>query len=200
MQSASEHAMIALFLQSEWHSPKRWQPVIHDYLESHHLDSEIITSPDTENPAENAKRLAIFDSYRHYTARIDLFEGFPQDVKWHHGTITLNNLRQVQYIDYSYWNKLSDGTRLAMNAVANIWADKRIYDVSNDGFRHLAMLLRDGASFPPLILVSTDAEDTLVVLEGHARLTAYMLASDNVPDSLLVMIGLSPQMTQWVYF
>jgi len=33
-----------------------------------------------------------------------------------------------------------------------------------------------------------------VVLEGHARLTAYMLARDRLPPELEVLVGSSPAM------
>ena len=37
----------------------------------------------------------------------------------------------------------------------------------------------------------------LVVLEGHARLTAFMLARDKLPPELEVLVGSSPAMTRW---
>jgi hypothetical protein len=37
----------------------------------------------------------------------------------------------------------------------------------------------------------------LVVLEGHARLTAFMLARDRLPPELEVLVGSSPAMTHW---
>jgi len=46
-----------------------------------------------------------------------------------------------------------------------------------------------GARFPPLILVTTGPGGGLVVLEGHARLTAFMLARDRLPPELEVLTG-----------
>jgi len=37
--------------------------------------------------------------------------------------------------------------------------------------------------FPPLILVTAGDESGLVVLEGHARLTAFMLCAEALPPS-----------------
>jgi hypothetical protein len=39
--------------------------------------------------------------------------------------------------------------------------------------------------------------DDLVVLEGHVRLTAFMLARDRLPPELEVLVGSSPTMTRW---
>jgi len=36
-----------------------------------------------------------------------------------------------------------------------------------------------------------------VVLEGRARLTAFMLAGDRLPPELEVLVGSSPAMTRW---
>jgi hypothetical protein len=38
---------------------------------------------------------------------------------------------------------------------------------------------------------------SLVVLEGHARLTGYMLARDQLPPELEVLVGSSAGMTRW---
>jgi hypothetical protein len=35
------------------------------------------------------------------------------------------------------------------------------------------------------------------VLEGHVRLTAYMLARDRLPPELQVLVGSSPAITSW---
>jgi len=48
----------------------------------------------------------------------------------------------------------------------------------------MAQAVVDGARFPPLILVTTGPGGDLVVLEGHARLTAFMLARDQLPPEL----------------
>jgi hypothetical protein len=37
----------------------------------------------------------------------------------------------------------------------------------------------------------------LVVLEGHARLSAFMLAHDHLPDEMEVLVGSSPTMARW---
>ena len=44
---------------------------------------------------------------------------------------------------------------------------------------------------------SATADDDLVVLEGHARLTALLLCPDRLPPELEVLVGASPAMTRW---
>jgi hypothetical protein len=61
----------------------------------------------------------------------------------------------------------------------------------------MAQAAAAGVRFPPLILVTTGPGGDLVVLEGHARLTAFMLARDQLPPHLEVLAGSSPAMTRW---
>jgi hypothetical protein len=62
----------------------------------------------------------------------------------------------------------------------------------------MAQAVVGAARFPPLILVTTGlGGGDLVVLEGHVRLTAFMLARGQLPPELEVMVGSSPAMTRW---
>jgi hypothetical protein len=74
------------------------------------------------------------------------------------------------------------------------------FGVSSAWALGLAQAVADGARFPPLILVTTGLEgvnDTFVVPEGHARLTAFMLRPDALPPELDVLVGASPKMPDW---
>lgn len=61
----------------------------------------------------------------------------------------------------------------------------------------LAQAVVDGVRFPPLILVTTGSGGDVVVLEGHLRLTAYMLSREWLPPELEVLVGSSLGMTRW---
>jgi hypothetical protein len=50
-----------------------------------------------------------------------------------------------------------------------------VFGVSSDRPLSMALVVAGGARFPPLILVTTGFFGDLVVLEGHVRLTAFML-------------------------
>jgi hypothetical protein len=53
--------------------------------------------------------------------------------------------------------------------------------VPSDWALGMAQAVAGGARFPPLILVTTGPGGVLVVLEGHARLTSFMLSRDRLP-------------------
>jgi hypothetical protein len=105
--------------------------------------------------------------------------------------------RRVRYIDYSYWNELSGGSRLAIDAAPRIRAGVAPFGVPSGGLLVLAQEVAAGARFPPLILVTTGPRGALVVLEGHAQLSAFMLARDHLPPELEVLVGSSATMTRW---
>jgi hypothetical protein len=106
-------------------------------------------------------------------------------------------LAGVRFIDYSYWNELSGGSRLAVDAAPRIRAGVAPFGVPSDRLLALAEEVAAGAQFPPLILVTTGPGGDLVVLEGHVRLTAFMLARDRLPPELEVLVGSSATMTRW---
>jgi hypothetical protein len=99
-------------------------------------------------------------------------------------------LAEVRYIQYDYWDELSGGSRLAVDAAARIRAGVTPFGVPNNGKLEMAQAVASGAQFPPLILVTTDfGGDDLVLLEGHVRLTAFMLAHDQLPPELEILVG-----------
>ena len=188
---SSEAEMVALFLRTELPAA-RFRDTLRALLERHGLPESVITTPDLGDDAENQVRLRLLTEHREYGTRTGLFEGFPDDVSWQWMAITPAELARVRYIDYDYWVELSGGTRLPVDAAPRIRAGVAPFGVPSDWALGMAEEVARGARFPPLILVTTGPGGDLVVLEGHARLTAYMLARDRLPPELEVLVGSSP--------
>jgi hypothetical protein len=196
IRDASEAEMIAIFLQTELFS-ERFGEKLELHMQEEKIDRRIIERPDWYDASENALRKGLLGVHRGYEQNRDTFSGFPADVRWELARVSREELERVRYINWEYWLDLTDGTRMAIDGARNALAGKVVYDVSSDGLVALAMALRQGAQFPPLILVAKDAESYLVVLEGHARLTAYLIAPECIPTELEVIIGYSARMTDW---
>ena len=175
----------------------RWKDDLRALLERAGLPDRVITAPDLGDDAENQARLRLLTEHRGYGTRTEIFDGFPVDVRWQWMAITPAGLAGVRYIQYDYWDELSGGSRLAVDAAARIRAGVAPFGVPNNGKLEMAQVVASGARFPPLILVTTGFGDDLVVLEGHVRLTAFMLARDQLPPELEVLVGSSPAMTSW---
>lgn len=193
-----ENQMILEFLKAEIDS-SRFRKEIDQALNQVNADIEIITKPNLHDQTENQKRKEIFKIYRDYENQEGLFEGFPDDIKWYKAEITKAELlNEVYYIDYSYWNEITDGSRLPKDAVEKIRKDIRIYDVSNEGFINASKDFRNGKKFAKLILVSD--RNKIVVLEGHLRITVYAMNTDILPDLMSVIIGFSSNLKSWTSF
>jgi hypothetical protein len=197
LETLDEPIMVATFLQAEIDSPRFRRDLLR-LIERDRRDRDLIDRPDTADEEENRYRARLLGEFRGYGQNRDLFSRFPENVSWFRYALAREELAQVRYIDYSYWNELSGGSRLPSDAAKNIRAGIEIYGVSNTGFLGMAEALRKGARFPELILVGTHPGTDLVALEGHARLTAYALAPECIPVEVSVLIGFSPDLEPWM--
>ena len=196
VKNTSEDEMVALFLRTEIRAP-RYAAHLLRLLEEDGAGRAIVDDPDTSNPGDNAYRFALFTRFRGYGDRQGYFQDFPRDVSWQRVVLSPDELLRARYIDYDYWVELSGRSRQAPDAARNIRAGRTVFGVTNDSFLALADALRDDAVFPELILVWASEGSHLVVLEGHARLTAYALFRDKIPPRLPIFLGTSADMASW---
>jgi hypothetical protein len=200
IQPISEHEMVATFLKAETNSD-RYSHRISQALKKHNADRKVVDHPDLSNEFENTLRMTVLDEYRDYQKRIGLFDNFPSDVQWRRVVFTPDDLHQIKYIDYDYWVVLSGGSRLAADAAKNILKGIKVFDkLDTEWGLKGAQLLKQGHKFPEMIFVSTHEGGEVLVLEGHARLTCYLLIPDCIPHELPGIIGYSPNMVKWVLF
>ena len=61
-----------------------------------------------------------------------------------------------------------------------------------------ARAVERGIVFPEIIVVGKDEASGFVVLEGHLRLTAYLLAEKNSPEEVRAFVGFSNNLTRWM--
>jgi hypothetical protein len=197
IRESSEAEMIAVFLAAELHSPRSMGQEIQACLQREALSTRVISSPDLSNAQENVARRAVLGAYRGYGQRQGYFQGFPEALHWELVGLTRQEVEQVKYVDYDYWVELAGGSRLALDGARRALAGIDVFGLSSRYFVDLAETLRHGAHFPTLIFVARDEASPLVVLEGHARLTAYLIAPDCLPTELEVIVGFSEQITHW---
>lgn len=196
IQKISEDEMIAVYLQTEYYST-RFHQEIEAHLQREHIDPHILQAPDWHNTQENALRRTILGAHRGYGRNAGYFIGFPSDVHWQRVSLSRQDLEQIRYINYDYWDELSGGTRMAVDGAKNALAGKVVFHVSSEGLVYMANQLRQGAQFPPLILVAKNVDAYLVVMEGHVRLTAYLIVPEYIPTELEAILGYSEQITNW---
>lgn len=193
---SSEDEMVAEFLKAEFTS-ERFGDKLKTILTRLKASPKLITAPDLTSHSENVLRKSLLGEYRGYGKNKEIFEGFPDDIRWHTAFCTAADLKRVKYIAYDYWIKLTEGSRRPVDAAKNIKGGVVIFDQSNQRFFDVAEAIKKGAKFPRLIFVARDEQSPVVVLEGHVRLTAYMLVPSHIPEKSEALIGYSPKFSSW---
>jgi hypothetical protein len=195
ISSTTESAMIATFLQGELTS-KRFGHKIREALQELQADERVITHPAVGDPNEDGLRRKLLQAARGYGSNESWFTGWPKTVDWYAAELSRSELSGVRYIVYDYWIELTKGSLRAGDAVPTIQKGEEVFGVSNQPFLDAATAIAAGAQLPPMILVGTDQND-LVVMEGHLRLTAYVLAGNKAPASIPAIVGLSADFAHW---
>jgi hypothetical protein len=193
VRDSSEDEMIALFLSGELGS-ERFGGGIRTALDAAGQTEALITAADLGDADQNRARRALLATTRGYGEDRDVFENFPARVRWIRAMLTPDELARVRYIEYSYWNELSGGSRLAADAAQKIRRGITVFGVSNKRFLRAARAVERGEHFPPLILAGR-RRDCLICLEGHLRLTAYALAG--FPTEIEALVGTARTMDRW---
>jgi hypothetical protein len=184
-----ESAMVAAFLKAELTSV-RFSDELRKVILSLGIAKSVVANPNIENEEQNKLRAQLLGDYRGYKQNSKIFENFPDDLKWFKAEISREELGNLQYVDYSYWNELTDHTHKVKDAVKNIQKGKIVFEVSNDRFLEVAEQIRQGdTDFEPMILWGKDENSPLTILEGHLRATAFGLAGEKAPATLAVIAG-----------
>ena len=194
LRPIGEDEMVATFLRAELGS-ERYGAKLRELLARDGRDETVLRDPDLASIGDNEYRLGLLEEHRAYGRREGLFLGFPSQVEWRRAALEPEEVRAIRYINWDWWLMASDGTRRASEAARRIRAGE-IEGVTVEEHEPFA----DAAVQPELIAATTDALHPLVLVEGHARLTAYALFPERLPDELEILLGISPEMPGWCQF
>ena len=179
IRTSSPDEAVLVWLQAELKS-NRFQNDLQKSLDKYKLGTQIITKPNLSDVSENSSRLKVLRDYR------DWFKDDVYAHNWELVELTPEEVKGLRYIDYSYWNELSDNTHLVGNAAENVRRGKAVFDVSNDNFFSIASAVETGTQFTPIIVL--DHKQGCEIVEGHARATGYSLI-DKPDKPLLAVVG-----------
>jgi hypothetical protein len=190
LQSIPEAAMVAAFLKAEFTSV-RFSDELRKAILRLGIAKSVVANPNIEEEEQNKLRAQLLGDYRGYKRNSKIFEGFPDNLRWFKAELSREEIGDLLYVDYSYWNELTDHTHKVKDAVKNIQNGKVVFEVSNDRFLELAEQIRQGnTDFEPMILWGKHEHSPLTILEGHLRATAFGLAGNKAPKTILVLVGL----------
>ena len=182
--------MVATYLKAEI-SSARFSADVKEAMRTFGVEESAITHPDLTSGRENALRAKVLGAYRGYGRNREMFEGVPDHLTWYEAELTRAEIGNLRYVDYSYWNELTDNTHMVKDGVKNIRKGKVVFGVSNDRFLTFAEKVRNGEyEVEPMILWGQNIASTPEILEGHLRATAFGLAGEKAPATTHVLIGL----------
>lgn len=195
VERVTEAEMIATFLRAEITSSRFGKDILR-ILKRDRARRKVIDNPNVNDAAENQYRAALLDEFRGYGRNEEIFTDFPNDVEWYRVLFSRSDLLKIRYMNYSYWIDLSGGSRLVADAAKRV-AEDEIEKTTADWIRAAADAVKRGAAFPELILVSRNRQSDLIVLEGHLRVTAYLLSLDYLPAEMPMIVGYSEKIEKW---
>jgi hypothetical protein len=197
---ATEAEVVLAFLRGEVDSERFGEDVRTALVDAGGL--QLVRSPDLTSDRENRAReraLAMARGWRD----AELFEGFPQQVDWYHGVLPPDVLTRVRFIDYSYWNELSGGSRRPADVLATLRSGRLpvwLSELGTDWCAQFAARLATAEAVEDLIVMATPDLRRLVLLEGHARLTAIFVGGLQRRLTVRAYLGLSEAIEQWGCF
>ncbi len=195
---SSEDKMVLAFLKAEIDSAE-YPGSIERALSVQGLTRAIVDNADLRDPSENQARVKCLSGYRGFKQNCWLFKGFPDEVTWQRVSLTPGEVGRVKYINQPVWITGSAGTRLVADGAMNLDSGS-LPDSLRFKIRTIEANVRTGCKPPELILAGRGDDSPLVLVEGHSRATAYVLASEYLPDGIEVIVGLSPDMGSWDWY
>jgi hypothetical protein len=190
LKKIPEAAMVAAFLKAEF-SSTRFSHELKQAMKKLGVAEKVVAEPNLENETDNKLRARVLGEYRGYGQNREMFQDVPDNLKWYEAELKREEIGDLHYVDYSYWNELTNHTHCVKDAIANIQKGKIVFNVSNDKFWAVSQLIRQAKhDFEPMILWGDSKGSTLEVLEGHLRATAFGLAGDEAPETIKVIVGL----------
>lgn len=197
---AAEPEVVLAFLRGEIDSERFGNRVRHALIDAGGF--ELVRSPDLGSTEQNQARRLALAAARGWRD-MELFQGFPEQVEWYHGVLAPDELERVQFIDYSYWNELSGGSRRPTDVLATLEAGRLptwLTDLGTSWCFEFAAQLANAQFVDDLIVMGTPDLSKLVLLEGHARLTAIFVGQLQRRVTVRAYLGLSAAIKQWDCF
>lgn len=195
-----EAEVVLAFLRGEIESQRFGSEVKRAVLDAGGL--QLVRTPDLSSETENRARERALAQARGWR-NTELFQDFPEQVDWFHGDLPPDVLERVRFIDYSYWNELSGGSRRPRDVLEVLRTGTLpdwLNELGTNWCFEFAAQLETSRVVDDLIVMATPGLSELVLLEGHARLTAIFVGDLQRRLRVGAYIGVSKEIRQWDCF
>lgn len=197
---AAESEVVLAFLRGELASDRFGDDIKRGLISAGGL--HLVHNPDLGSAEENQAREQALSVARGWRDA-ELFEGFPEKVEWYHGTLQPGDLERVRFIDYSYWAELSGGTRRPADVLPTLQAGtlpRWLIKLGTSWCFEFAAELATAEVVDDLIVMAAPGLGELVLLEGHARLTAIFVGGLQQRLTVRTYLGVSAAIEGWSCF
>ena len=170
IRKSSEDEMLLEYLKSEINS-NRFSERLKKTLTELSISKDIILNGNLESEIENKQRKLIMEKFRGYPTE-DIFERFPKEFNWFYVEFEEGDIDKIFYLNWEYWNEISNGTSKPTEAAKNIYDGVEIYNVSNEPYYTGLKYLESNNKFNPIVAITCNGKK-FVLIEGHSRMTVY---------------------------
>ncbi len=170
LRKSSEDEMLLEYLKSEINS-NRFSEKLQKTLTELNISQDIIINGNLKNEYENKQRKLIMNEFRGYPTQ-DIFERFPKELKWFYVEFEKGDIDKIFYLNWEYWNEISNYTSKPTEAAKNIYNSVEMFDISNEPYFKGLEYLESNNKFNPIIALTCNGEK-FVLIEGHSRMTVY---------------------------
>ncbi|HXM13235.1 MAG TPA: lipopolysaccharide biosynthesis protein [Terriglobales bacterium] len=185
-----EEEVIAEFLKSEFHHS--------EFDEYRHQFDRLVKEPDLNDSRENAVRQALL-----FLRRGAMWRELPGDTIWFEVELSIEDLARIRFFPRAQWRKAANGSFGVVDVVERIRLrlESSAQGEFFDKLRVLGYSLQDDIINRTVLLIGSDAEAPLTILDGNHRLAAVMLSQPGLAWGRFRFIcGLSPKMTQCCWY
>lgn len=193
--------MVAAFLGAEIES-SRFGGDLRAALSARRLEVSLIREPDLDDPSQNAKRSAVLGDFRGWKRDKFLFHRWPSEVEWSLVELTRDDATNLRYLNAPEWKSLSrDSFKVTIGANRVKGNDPSIEGAVPIGaIKSIARHLRSGGSVTPLICVQAIDDSRITVIEGHSRMTAWVMTGARLGLPSLLGISSLDSLHRWQWF
>lgn len=190
LRRVTEAEVIAEFLKNEF------------YQEEFHHDREnfehLVLEADITNETDNALRRALL-----FRRRGHMWRELPDDTQWWEVEIEPRDLNLIRVFPRAQWRKVADGSFLLRDIVARI-RTHRFSGRTRDFIAKVQALsyrLRVDPDNSAVLLIGTDENSPMTILEGNHRLTAALLGGQSLMQKRFrILCGYSLRMNESCWY
>lgn len=190
---SSEEEMVAAFLQAEI-AGARYESQVRFHMSLLGVTQTLVEEPDLASGAENELRSRLLTAYRGWRIDQALFRGWPDGLVWTRVALRPTDGQHIWYANAPEWTQLSRGTRKEADGAKRIaerdpslrsWSPGTLEAING-----VCAAIETGQPLPPIIAIGVPSGAIIMLVEGHARMTAYLSA--DLLDGLEIIYGAAP--------